>query len=160
MNEQQINPGFLLIQVKDMHQAPAATLASLPASIDAFMKAMGVKAQVIVPEAVRVSEVDEDGTLPECDCPECASKNLDQARPQAHDDMQKLIGKVTIALLERDNELDAEGLSDAYRQQGEHPMFTRSHWVHEVSLGESEEGYWDWVEGAIEGALDTIEDAA
>lgn len=171
MNEQTINPGFLLIHVKDMHQAPAAQLSSLPSSIAAFIKAMGIKAEVIVPEAVRVSEVAIDGddvqaqldelngaqdqSMPSCNCAECAPE---QATGELHQaEMQNLVGKITMALLERDNELDPEGLALAYYERGEHPIFTRAHWVQQVSRGESDEGYWGWVEGQIEHELEAIE---
>jgi hypothetical protein len=33
---------------------------------------------------------------------------------------------------------------------GEHPIYTRSHWQLEVRRGDTQRGYWNWVEAQIE----------
>jgi hypothetical protein len=33
---------------------------------------------------------------------------------------------------------------------GEHPIYTRSHWQLEVRQGDTQRGYWSWVEARIE----------
>lgn len=58
-----------------------------------------------------------------------------------------------------DSGLTAEQLDDKYNQDGggEHPVFTRQGWRHEVGERNTVSGYWDWVESQVDTEHDALQ---
>lgn len=46
--------------------------------------------------------------------------------------------------------MTADQLEDEYGTWGEHPKYSRSSWQVEVYAGDTNAGYWEWVENKIE----------
>lgn len=58
-------------------------------------------------------------------------------------------GRLNLDLFESDEELDAAGLQRKYQGelgQGEHPDHTRAYWQERVAEGDTDAGYWEWLE--------------
>ncbi len=142
MSKISLNPGVIVISIDDMNQSPAM-LMGLPASIEGFIRAMGIKADVQVPETVPTG------------CGQRADATF-EAHGTEHDDnngLMPMLSAVSRALLNREQHLTASEIAANYPDNQEHPLFSRYLWICAASNGMTDLGYWEWVGSSIKAAM-------
>lgn len=142
MSKISLNPGVIVISIEDMTQSPA-TLMGLPASIEGFIRAMGIKADVQVPETVPTGcgqRTDDAG-------------DADGTEHGEDTGLMPMLLALSRALLNREQHLTAGEIAANYPDDQEHPLFSRHLWICAASTGMTDLGYWEWVGSSIKVAM-------
>lgn len=171
-------PGFILVAIENMNQNEQI-LKGLPSSIDGLIKALGIEAEVILPEEViKVSTDHVEQPAPteaqQPELPEALAQMLsahgegikpkssitgspiDKLSPKA------VAGFAIFARLCQSIVLHEQGMSVAelkahYDIHREHPIYDRTAYSEHLAETGQDTGYWNWVAARIEEAASLIQ---
>lgn len=160
------NTGVIAIVI-DGNYMKHPLVPGLPRALDGMIRELGIKARVVLPELVHTDEDSNvamsrnvehlsDGPQPSCGnplCESCAQSGEDAFLAIVDSGCQS--SDILIAACMQSMKFKAAGISMKAQcsppgvESPEHFFFVRDAWMSEVEDGETELGYWDWVDAQV-----------
>lgn len=177
-NTENLNPGFILVAVENMNQNQQI-LKGLPHSIDGLIKALGIEAQVIVPEEVVKVSTDEQelNSSAEDGQPElppaiaqllaahaekvepkqaATGSPLDKLSPKAVAGFA-IFARLCQSIVMHEAGMSVSEMKAHYDVHREHPIYDRAAYLEYLQETGNDTGYWNWVVNRVNEAAHVMD---